>query len=90
LIEGTILDKEQKPMPGVQAVLVPDRQRDWRDVYRFSTADQNGHFTMRQIAPGSYKLFAWEDLEPGAYNDPEFVRKYEDLATPSRFQTRRH
>jgi hypothetical protein len=81
LIEGTILDKDQKPMPGVQAVLIPDRQRDRRDAYRFSTADQNGHFTLRVIPPGNYKLFAWEDLEPGAYYDPEFIRKYEDVAT---------
>jgi hypothetical protein len=82
LIEGTIADKDQKPMPGIQAVLIPDRQRDRRDLYRFATTDQNGHFTMRVIAPGDYKIFAWEDLEPGAYNDPDFVRKYEALATP--------
>jgi len=37
---------------------------------------------MRTIAPGDYKIFAWEDLEPGAYNDPDFVRKYEALSTP--------
>jgi hypothetical protein len=39
---------------------------------------------MRTIAPGDYKLFAWEDLEPGEYNDPDFIRKYEALATPVR------
>jgi hypothetical protein len=82
LIDGTVLDKDQKPMPGIQAVLIPDRQRDRRDLYRSPTTDQNGHFTMRSIAPGDYKLFAWEDIEPGAYNDPELVRKYEALAAP--------
>src|SRR5262249_18323292 len=82
LIEGTIVDKEQKPMPGGQAVLVPEGQRDRRDLFRPSIADQNGHFTMRNIAPGDYKLFAWEDLEPGAYYDPDLIRKYEALGTP--------
>ena len=81
-VDGTIIDKGQKPIPGVQAILIPDRQRDRRDVYRFATTDQNGHFTLRVIAPGDYKVFAWEDLEPGAYNDPDFLRKYEALATP--------
>ena len=69
-------------MQGIQAVLIPDRQRDRRDLFRFATSDQTGHFTMNAIAPGDYKLFAWEDLEPGAYNDPDFLRKYEALATP--------
>lgn len=69
-------------MPGVQAVLIPDQQRDRRNAYRFSIADQNGHFTLRVIPPGNYKLFAWEDLEPGAYYDPEFIRKYEDVGMP--------
>ena len=49
---------------------------------RTATSNQNGQFTLRTIAPGDYKLFAWEDLEPFAYIDPDFVRKYEALATP--------
>jgi hypothetical protein len=81
-IDGTIVDKDQKPLQGIQAVLIPDRLRDRRDLYKLSTSDQNGHFTIRTVAPGDYKLFAWEDLEQGAYNDPDFVRKYEALATP--------
>jgi hypothetical protein len=80
LIEGTIIDKELKPMQGIQAVLIPDRER--RNLYKFATSEQNGRFTMRAIAPRDYKLFAWEDLEPGAYNDPDFLPKYEALATP--------
>jgi hypothetical protein len=78
-IDGTILDNDQKPLAGVQAVLIPnDRSR--RDRYRLGVSDQNGKFTMRTIAPGDYKLFAWEDFEPGAHNDPDFVRRYEALA----------
>src|SRR5207247_11100020 len=61
LIDGTIVDKDQKVMPGVQAVLIPDRLRERRDLYRFATADQTGHFPMRTGAPGDYKIFAWED-----------------------------
>jgi hypothetical protein len=84
LIEGTIVDRDQKAMPGVQAILVPDRQRERRDLYRFANTDQNGRFTLRTIAPGDYKIFAWEDAEPGAYNDPEFLRNYEAAATPAK------
>ena len=70
-------------MQGIQAILIPDRQRERRNLYKFATSDQNGHFTIATIAPGDYKLFAWEDIEPGEYNDPDFLRKYETLATPA-------
>jgi hypothetical protein len=82
LISGTIVDKDQKPMPGIQATLIPDRQRERRYLYRFATTDQNGHFTMRVIAPGDYKIFAWADAEPNSINDPEFLRDYEAAAMP--------
>ena len=81
-IDGTVVNNDQKPMQGVQAILIPDRQRERRDLYKFGMSDQNGHFTMRTVAPGDYKLFAWEDLEPEAYNDPEIVRQYEARASP--------
>lgn len=34
----------------------------------------------KAIAPGAYKLFAWEDVETGAYKDPEFLKAFEALA----------
>jgi protocatechuate 3,4-dioxygenase beta subunit len=78
-IGGTIVDKDRKPMQGMEAILIPDRQRERRDLYRRSTSDQNGWFLLRTIAPGDYKLFAWQDLEPFAYHDSDFLRRYEEL-----------
>ncbi len=43
---------------------------------------QNGQFSVRGIAPGDYKLFAWEAIEEGAYQDPEFLRPYEERGKP--------
>jgi hypothetical protein len=78
-LDGTIVDKDQKPQRAIQAVLIPDRLRDRRDLYRTANTDQNGHFMIRTIPPGDYKLFAWEDLEPFAYNDPDVIRRSEEL-----------
>ena len=33
---------------------------------------------MRNIVPGDYTLFAWEQIDRGAYFDPEFLAQYED------------
>jgi hypothetical protein len=81
-VEGNILDKDRNPIRGIQAVLIPERQRDRQDLFRIAVSDQSGHFVLRSIVPGDYKLFVWEDIEPYAYNDPEVLRKYEDLGTP--------
>jgi hypothetical protein len=33
---------------------------------------------MRGIAPGSYRLFAWETVDEDAYQDPDFLRAFAD------------
>ena len=32
---------------------------------------------MQSLTPGEYKLFAWESVEPGAWQDPAFIAAYE-------------
>jgi hypothetical protein len=81
-IQGNILDKDSKAVRGITTVLIPDRNRDRRDVYKIVVSDQNGHFNMLGVAPGDYKLFAWEDIEPFSYNDPEVLKQFEDKGRP--------
>jgi carboxypeptidase family protein len=77
-IEGSVRDKDGKPSVSTQVILVPN-ERTQADRFRVSATDTNGHFTMRGISPGEYKLFAWDGLEAGAYRDPDVVRRYEEL-----------
>ena len=70
------------PVPtatGVWVVLVPEESRRTASrLYKSGTTDQYGHFDLRGIAPGDYKLFSWEEAESGALGDPEFLRPFED------------
>ncbi len=78
-IDGVVLTEEQEGFGGASVVLVPEeRRRDQRRFYKSATTDQNGRFTLRGIPPGDYKLFAWEEIERGAYQDPAFLRPYEE------------
>jgi hypothetical protein len=80
-ISGTVQDAKQQAAPGSIVTLLPDPMREGRnDLYRMTTADQNGQFTLRGIPPGEYRLFAWEDVEPGSYMDPEFLKPHESKA----------
>jgi hypothetical protein len=77
IVEGTITDTISKPVTGVQAVLIPDAQRDRRELYKTAITDQNGKVSLRGVTPGDYRLFAWEDIEPYSYFDPEVLKQYE-------------
>ena len=74
-IEGTVSDTRLQPFAGAQVVLIPERFRDRVDLYKTAASDQTGRFTLRGIAPGEYKLYAWETLENNAYFDPDLQRR---------------
>jgi len=78
-IDGVILNEQQEPAAGATVVLVPEAKlRDHPEAYRTGSSDQNGRFTLKNIEPGDYTLFAWEDVEYGAYMDPAFLKPVED------------
>jgi len=64
--------------------LVPSphlRQRS--DLYYVAATDGNGQFQIQpRIMPGDYKVFAWKDIEPGAWQDPEVLQRYENQGQP--------
>jgi len=76
-LEGVVSDEKSQPIAGVQAVLVPDRGRDRPELFKAGVTDQAGRFTMKDIAPGDYKLFAWEALDNFAYFDPDLIKQSE-------------
>ena len=85
-LSGNVTDATLKPVSGVQVVLIPDQLRSRQDLYKTAVTDQNGRFTIRGITPGDYRLFAWEDIEPFSYYDPEVLRQYEQQGKLVRIQ----
>jgi hypothetical protein len=81
-INGTVSEDDNKPAAGFMVALVPNADfRDDQQLFRNVVTDQNGKFTIRGIAPGAYKLFAWDDIATDAYMNPEFLRPYENQGT---------
>jgi hypothetical protein len=78
-IQGTITDADKVPAAGLWVVLVPDEaHRGQSRLYKQTTTDQFGHFDLHGIAPGDYKLFSWEEVEDGAWEDPDFLKPFEE------------
>jgi hypothetical protein len=78
-VQGSVADSDGLPAAGVHVVLVPDQSRRTQyRLYETQTTDQYGHFELRGVTPGDYQLFSWEDAETGAWEDPEFLKPFED------------
>jgi len=47
-------------------------------LYQSVETDANGRFLFRGIRPGKYRIFAWEELEPGTHFDPAVTEPLKD------------
>src|SRR6266850_210840 len=78
-IEGLIRTAQGESASAARVVLVPELPLRHRiDSFRVTSTDQYGRFSLRGVAPGSYKLFAWDEVPMGAYFDPDFLGLVED------------
>jgi hypothetical protein len=77
-VQGIVMDANGLPLPGVSVALVPEAsRRDQFRLYKTQNTDQYGHFELRGIAPGEYKIFGWEEVEQDAWQDAEFLKPFE-------------
>jgi hypothetical protein len=88
-IQGTVQDSAQQPVRAAGVVLVPDGVRRGNSLlYKRVSADSAGHFTMRGVAPGAYKLFAWKTLPEGSGEESaEFIAPFEARGVAVNVQT---
>ncbi len=91
-VDGAVVNAEQQPAPAATVVLAPKdaNRRDQMQSYKTTTTDQYGRFTLKSLDPGEYKLFAWEDVEYGAYMDPDFMKPVEDKGFSVTIQENSH
>ena len=54
--------------------------RTSRLLYRVTHTTDHGLFSLRNVRPGSYKLFAFQEIEPFDWLDPDLLRKVEGSA----------
>jgi len=78
-LQGRVVEAQGRPAVAAQVVLVPV-QRLRNDRYKATSTDLNGSFTISGIAPGEYRLFSWDAIEPFSYFDPDFIKVYESQA----------
>jgi hypothetical protein len=95
-VEGTVVEKEKDvedahPVANATVVAVPEEKyRKLADHFGMGQTDQHGRFTVRGLAPGSYTLYAWQDLEEGVWRDPDFLKSQEANGTSLKVEEGSH
>ena len=85
LISGVAQNpNNNRPAPGATVVLVPKEKerREISTLYQQATTDQYGRFRFKNVVPGEYKVYAWEDVQSTAWMDPDFIKPVEDKGEP--------
>lgn len=75
-IGGTVRNANGDP---VADVLVDAWTKDDPDI-RTARTDALGHFNLRNLAPGEYRVLAWESLDRGIIENPSFRASFETQA----------
>lgn len=81
-IDGTVEDANGAPASRAMVTVSPDGVHETRrDLFRMTLADGNGRFTLKDVAPGSYHVYAWEGTDPGAVQNLDLRKALESRAT---------
>jgi len=85
-LEGIVMNEKSERVVNALVALVPDAPfRGSLHLYKSDATDTSGHYAIKGIAPGDYKVFAFEFVETGAWQNVEFLQTVEERGTPIRF-----
>jgi protocatechuate 3,4-dioxygenase beta subunit len=82
-LEGVVGNAQKHAEPNVVVALVPAQaERRRTDLYLSARTDAEGHFQFEHVSPGDYTIYSWENVEPTAWMNSNFMKDYEDRGKP--------
>jgi len=76
-VSGSVQNDKGEPMPGVQVTLWPKTADPGNTTsIKQANTDQNGGFKFTSLAPGDYYVAAWEELDAGLAQSPDFLKNF--------------
>jgi hypothetical protein len=78
-VSVTVLNERSEPVPDALVVAIPNPPlRGRSDLYRIAWTGSDGRSRLDFLAPGEYRVFAFEQVENGAWQNPEFLGEFEN------------
>lgn len=76
--DGSVKNDKDEAVTNGTVVLIPDTpNRSSHELYKTATLDQYGHYKITGVTPGSYSLFAFQNVERGIWEDPDYLKNIE-------------
>jgi hypothetical protein len=83
ILEGDVRADSSKEAGPANVLAAPDgKYSHVLSFYVVSNADEKGHFKLKGLTPGRYKLYAFETLEYCSWCDPDFLKPYASQGEP--------
>jgi hypothetical protein len=77
-IEGSVINERREPVSNAVVVLVPEMAlRRQKNLFKQVTTDLMGRFIIENVPPGNYKLFGWDYVTDGAWENEAFMKTAE-------------
>ena len=83
VVDGVVTESDTEPAKKAYVLLAPaGRFENVWSFYRVESADEAGHFEIRGVMPGAYRLYALERMETDPSQDPGFLKSLEGRGEP--------
>jgi len=90
-VDGDVKNAAGQPVVRARVNLIAYGAHSGRNnMNRVAFTDEQGVFKVKNVAPGDYQVFAWENVPVGAPQDPEFRKPFEKQAVPLTMRSSGH
>jgi Carboxypeptidase regulatory-like domain len=72
-IDALVSDPADQPAPGSWIMVFPQG----RQIPRIAMTGPDGHARLQGLAPGAYRIYAWDDVRQVEYANPVWMQRYE-------------
>jgi hypothetical protein len=76
-VTGKVEKSSGEPVASARVTVVPADNSPRRDLYKSATSGADGTYTISNLPPGSYRVFAFEEVEQNAWMDVDFRRPFD-------------
>jgi hypothetical protein len=78
-VSGVVEQEGQPPKSTIVLAPVEPQLTDAPQMYRSTSTGDHGRFVFKGVRPGSYKLYAFESIEPFAWLNPDVLKPIEEM-----------
>jgi len=79
-VDGMVEKQKQDDAPGTIIIARSGPNNELTVITLNARVEDTGKFSIANLPPGEYKLFAFEEVDIATASDPEFLKKFEDRA----------